>query len=403
MTTVAVPERGFTTIPPETLDVLGQTREFWSLVDAGIVTVALRPGGDATLTAGPYVGRTLCGDVLVEVVEKVPGALRALLDYASSRAFRLEALPGTRTDLGPLMALLVAAFVSEVRAYLTIGKEFAYARRRDRGPVLAGSIDVPGTALARARGMSNQIVFHRAVVTHETDTNVVVQRALREIEQIARVIEIEPADVVQARALGMYFDDFPKAQPLRRLDLAQRAERLTGKDTRHAMLSLAALLLRHESFEHKDWTGDPTPRTWFINLERLFEDALLKEINRLGFADIAAKHGATQDRSIYAPPQFERADPDIVLLQDGAVVGVGDAKYKTWVGSPSRADVYQLLVHAAAFASPVAFLVYAHDAFASQFLGHSVTGAAVHAFALDVTDLPGSVLSMLGELDAPSS
>ena len=100
---------------------------------------------------------------------------------------------------------------------------------------------------------------------------------------------------------------------------------------------------------------------------------------------------------------FSRADPDLVLLQDGGVVGVGDAKYKAWTGDPARSDLYQLLVHAASFSSPVCFLVYAYDSFASIFMGQSVTGASTHAFALDVTDLTGGVTKMLNELDSPTS
>ena len=85
------------------------------------------------------------------------------------------------------------------------------------------------------------------------------------------------------------------------------------------------------------------------------------------------------------------------------MVGVGDAKYKAWSGDPARSDLYQLLVHAASFSSPVCFLVYAHDSFRSIFMGQSVTGASTHAFALDVTDLSGGVMQMLTELDAPTS
>lgn len=256
----------------------------------------------------------------------------------------------------------------------------------------------------RARGLPHLIVFDRTVISHDTDKNVVVKRALREIEHIAAAVPIEAADIVQSRALGMYFDDSGGSWEEPRLGLAYRAEQLAASDWQHNdLLALAAILLRHESFELGAWLGDATPRSWFINLERLFEDAVLHEANRLKFAGIEARRGASFRQSIFEPPVFSRADPDLVFLQDGDVVGVGDAKYKTWTGDPARSDVYQLLVHAASFASPVCFLVYAHDSFASIFIGQSVTGASTHAFALDVTDLTDGVTKMLSELDVPTS
>ena len=128
---VQVPERGSTTITAEAMATISQSPEFWSLIDRGILSTTLLPAGAVRLDAGPFVGRCHCGDAIVEVIEKIPGALRSLLMYASGSAFRLEAITGVRTELGPLIALLVHAFLIETRAYLTAGKEFRYARRRN--------------------------------------------------------------------------------------------------------------------------------------------------------------------------------------------------------------------------------------------------------------------------------
>ena len=399
---IFVPERGNTEISAAQFERLQASSEFWVLIDRGVLGAVLRPTGAAQLTAGPYVGRAVCGDQIVEIVEKIPGALSSLLGYASGAAFRLESPPGARTEIGPLIRLLVSAFLTEARRYLSQGREFRYSRRRDCGPMVAGAIQVPATAQMRARGLRHQIVFDRTVVTHETEKNIVVSRALREVEHIASAVGIDASDVTQARALGMYFDEYQSSRARARLELGRVAEKLASAgrlDT--TLLALAALLLRHESFEHADWLGDTTPRTWFVNLERLFEDALLQQINRVNFAGLTARRGSSFGRSIYAPPEHERADPDIVLMQNSDIVGVGDAKYKNWSGSPARSDVYQLLVHGSAFGSPVCFLAYASDTYQSVFLGQSVTGAAVHVYALDVTNLEHSVAAMLDDLDSP--
>ena len=78
---------------------------------------------------------------------------------------------------------------------------------------------------------------------------------------------------------------------------------LASSDRQHSdLLALAAILLRHESFELGAWLGDSTPRSWFINLERLFEDALLHETNRLKFAGIEARK-----RSLISPKHLRAA------------------------------------------------------------------------------------------------
>ena len=223
---VQVPERGSTIITAEAMAAISQSPDFWSLIDRGIISTTLLQAGAVRLDAGPFVGRCHCGDDIVEIIEKIPGALRSLLMYASGSAFRLEAITGVRTELGPLIALLIHAFLTETRAYLTPGKEFRYARRRERGSLVGGAINVAGTARVRARGLPHLIVFDRTVISHETDKNLVLKRALREIEHIAAAVPIEATDIVQSRALGMYFDDSGGSWEQPRLGLAYRAEQL---------------------------------------------------------------------------------------------------------------------------------------------------------------------------------
>lgn len=399
---ISVPERGRSTVSASQLEALQASPAFWGLVERGIVSVTLSPGGGARLSAGPYVGRAVCGDEILEIVEKIPGALRSLLSYASGLAFRLEPVSGARTEIGPLIELLVSVFLAETRRYLTRGKEFRYSRKRHLSPTVAGAIRIPATAQVRARGMLHQIVFDRTVVTYETYKNIVVNRALREIERIAGTVGLDASVVTNARSLRMYFEDYASSIDKGRAELARTSERLALADAADTtLLSLAALLLRHESFDNTAWLGDSTPRTWFVNLEQLFEDALRQQINRARYAGLVARRGSTFGRSVYTPPDYARVDPDIVLLQSAEVVGVGDAKYKSWSETPARSDIYQLLVHGAAFSSPVCFLAYASDEYRPLVLGHSVTGAAVHAYALDITDLEAGVSAMLSDLDAP--
>ena len=401
---ILIPERGSSEISAVQLETLQTSVEFWELINHGILDITLRPGGGAQLSAGPYVGRAICGDEIIEVQEKIPGALGSLLSYASESTFRLESITGARTEIGPLIELIVSLFLTEVRRYLAIGKEFRYSQERHVSPMVAGVIRVPATAQIWARGLVHQIAFDRTVITYDTDKNVVVKRALREIEHIAEVVELDEGLVAKAHALNMYIEDYPIRLNEKRSELAHTSEKLVLSDaTDSALLSLAALLLRHESFEHTDWLGDTTPKTWFVNLEQLFEHALLRQINRVQYAGIIAREGKSRFQSIYSQSTTDPAEPDILLFQSEEIVGVGDAKYKNWSGRPERSDVYQLLVHAAAFRSPVSFLAFGSDEFRTAFLGQAITGTSVYAYALDISDLETCVNAMLSDLDAPAS
>lgn len=397
---IQIPERGSERISADRFAKLRETQEFWNLVDRNLITVRTLASGETQLNAGSFVGRAVCGDELIEIVEKVPGSLEALISYLSNDAIRIERLSGARTNIGRLMSHLVAGFLQLARAYLTKGMEFEYGHENSRGPLVLGAIRIPATVRLRARGFQHHVAFDRTVVSHETTKNVAIGRTLREIESIARLIDLDAASVAQARALRMYFDDYPVAAALSRETIASECEELLQSDSADAdLLALCALLLRHESFEPSRWTGASTPRSWFINLESLFEQALRQAIDKVDYAGLSAAKSGAPDRSIFKPPIHETATPDIVLLQEGQTVGIGDAKYKVPEHKPARSDIYQLIVHAAAFNSSVCFLAYPSDHFGSQFFGETVTGAEVHTYKLDVGDLEGSVLSMLEDLD----
>jgi hypothetical protein len=90
----------------------------------------------------------------------------------------------------------------------------------------------------------------------------------------------------------------------------------------------------------------------------------------------------------------------VVRLIDTAEVFVGDVKYKQWAGVPGASDVYQLLVHAAAFDSGKAFLVFPFEEFDARSLGDAVTGASVTTYGVDVRELDDHVEHILNDLGA---
>ena len=365
-----------------------------------------RRGASARLSSGCYVGCSrISENIAIEIHEKVHGSLPALLKFASGSDFRVEQVGSFGTDMGPLIALLAAQLVESVRRYAGRGREFAYERILHQGSLVGGRLHVTKTAGLHSRGLRHLAAFEKNVISFDLPINRTVLMALREVERIGRIIKLPSTVVAHSRALAMVFDDCRSEEVLfgSREQAALMATRLSheasDKDTAD-MLALAATVLARESFEGN---GDQTlaaPRSWFLNLEMLFERAvretIRKQIRPIG--GVVARERFT--KPIF-PPRTDQfcANPDIVVeLGDSNRTFIGDAKYKQWSSLPSASDVYQLLVHASAFSSEHAFLVFPCERFEAVDLGCSVTGIRTIAYGVNVCRLDEGVREVLEHL-----
>ena len=77
---------------------------------------------------------------------------------------------------------------------------------------------------------------------------------------------------------------------------------------------------------------------------------------------------------------------------------MGDVKYKGWSGAAVASDLYQLLIHTAAFSGTQSFLVFPNDEYRAMRLGKAVTGSDTWLFALDLRNLTKSVSLMAHDL-----
>jgi 5-methylcytosine-specific restriction endonuclease McrBC regulatory subunit McrC len=403
---IRVPERGNTDVSSTAWKELSRSPRFWSLVERRIVSVEQLPAGCVRLCGGCYVGRSSVSDeVVLELHEKVPGSLASLLRFASGADFRVEHIPGPSSDLGSLIALLVAHFVEAVRQYAARGRQFRYEQEPMKGSLVGGRLDVTRTIGLWARGLRHLAAFEKNVVSFDLPINRTVLAALREVERIGRLISL-PRDVVaRVRAMAMLFDDCRNAEVLfgTRAEAARRADALASAASDKVtadMLALAAILLSHESFEHDSTHVGTAPRSWFLNLETLFERAVRETMKAAFGSEGTVSSGRAAPLPIF-PPRSDlfSANPDLVLRRHGVSRAfVGDVKYKQWGGVPSASDVYQLLVHAAAFESKIAFLVFPFDGFDARVLGNAVTGACVKLYGLDVRELDIHIGRLLGDL-----
>jgi 5-methylcytosine-specific restriction endonuclease McrBC regulatory subunit McrC len=347
-----------------------------------------------------YVGRASIESVDIEINEKVTGALAALLNFATHEAFHIDRTEAPITPLGDLAALLVRQFLLAVRRYVSIGRDFQYSRQPAVSSLSGGRLNIVKTISLRARGFPHLIAFDREFIDRRTPTNRVALAALREIEKLAPLIRLNTDDMAMARGLSVFFEDCRDRDVVfgKRADLANLARQL-AEDHRQVrnrdLLTLANVLLSHVSFEHSVRLPGTLPRAWFLNLETLFESAVRRILAGLNSADLGL-----QARGEHRPLIFQQrkltANPDLVLTRHAAVVAIGDLKYKylaaaNWIRDVKAADLYQLLVHAAAFHAPISFLIYPDQAFEVCDLGNSVTGCRTFVFKVDVRSLPQSL------------
>lgn len=370
---VCVPERGYTDVDQSVWSALQASQDFRRLHAEGVLDVAYRPLGKVRLKGTCYVGHAVCGDVLLEFCEKVDGALTALLAFASHSAFRLSKAQAATSELGDLVVLLVSQFLDTVTTYTSSGRRFQYSTKKSAGSLVGGKLDITKSIQLRARGLGHLLAFEKNIVTFGTPINRIVLAALSEVEHLAQLIRLPERTIVKSRGLSMLFADCRDHETLyrERSYFAAMALRLAESESDELirdLMSLASVMLSHESFDSS--SGQPTglPRTWFLNLENLFETAVRNILSEL-CAEASVLRGGESPQAIFSGERREyRANPDIVISSSSLSV-IGDVKYKIFDGSATAGDVYQLLAHAEAFGASKAFLIFPGDSFFVRRLG----------------------------------
>lgn len=407
VSTVRVSERGHSSLSRDEWRSLSSEQGFWRLVQRDVIGVSFN-GNRIQLDGNCYIGRAQLGDITLEIDEKVPGAAATLLDFATYTSFRQEPLKSPATELGDLVVIIVRAFLTALRRYVSRGREAHYVAVREQGPTMAGRLDLTQTLALRARGLRHVMAFHRTVLLRNTLKNRVLYAALREVDKIASRVGLPQSDIATVRALSLMFEDCVDSEVLFR-----GRERFVGytevllADSRHVadrdLISLAGVILAHLSFEYDAPIPGRVPLTWFLNLETLFQTAVLRLLGALTRGSATVTSGRGDHRVFPAVDTEYKARPDYVVRYTNGSSVVGDAKYKEWTGAAAHHDVYQLMAHASAFQAKLAFLVYPGESFEVRDLGESASGIRVLLFVLQIADLSSSVKRVLGALDEPKS
>ena len=376
---------------------------FWELVGQKRIRVTHRGANDVSLAGAGYVGRAVVGGIAIDIAPKIPGALAPLLAHASGGAFRIDPLSSPTSAAGDLLAVLAREFVSAVEAYVERGRDWAYTTLSEAGPLGGGRLDIVRTMRLRARGAPHLLAFRRQVQTRDVPLNRVVAAALGEVEELRGLSALGDECLARARGLAWLFDDVGVSVTrfAERGQLAALAQELLAQLPRGSdsdLLALAGLLLDRQGVGPADTQERLAPRAWFLSLERLFEHAVRSTCHGVLDRSVTLVRGEQLSPRITSLFGSYTANPDLVLFRAGRARIVGDVKYKELETGPLAPDLYQLLVHAAAFTAPEALLVYPGSSFRRIDLGKSVTGCRVWVFELCLGSFDSSIRGMISAL-----
>lgn len=359
-----VRERGTTPIPRDLFDALHAHEGFADLIADGIFTLVRSKGAGTAVRAGAFVGSAqLEGLGRISVVPKVPGALKALLEWSVPSDVRMSEAPSEVGDDSPILALFVTKFVEALAGYLSRGRLRMYDTRTRRGAVPRGRLDVRRTMALEARGHVGVTAFQERYLSPDNALNRYLALSLFAAEEYC-ASGSRSADLARVRTFASLFAD-TGWRSLATLPIScsqalfEDAMALApSSDARVALQYGRALLSHLGAWPTESSLGVTLPHSFFLSLETLFEEAVR---NVLSDAVTVVK-GSSLGVSMFAErPGIYLADPDAVVTLNPARV-VLDMKYRDLSrGLPGHGELYQLHSHAKSLGATAAALVYPMD------------------------------------------
>ncbi len=402
--------------------MLERSEGFWRLVNDGYVSVR-RLGFDRyELGGNKYVGRALLDDLEIRVDEKVPGTLQALAACATGSELRILQEKALATEFELVSRYLMRQFNAAAASYVADRRKPRYVYRPAQGPMLAGVLDMPRTMHLHATGRLGYFAFRQGSVIRDAPLDRLVLAGLESLDRAASALRLDDETLYNSRwlagALAEVRDQsFLLTSQESFLAIADDIERTVDQlpdDIDLARLAVVALL--HRGFEPNMRSVGEVPRAWFVDLETLFESAVRTVLRQL-LGTVTVDRGEGFARRMFTEgSDLSRTYPDIVIHTGGAVLAVGDVKYKTMTaglgeGGESgedalagkrikggRPDLYQVLVHSASLNADNAFLIYAGDDYTCTHPGIAATGAATWTAQVRPNKLAVDLTAVVEEL-----
>jgi hypothetical protein len=407
---ISVPERGQRPLAPGEWRLLSESDAFWRLVDQGYFGVGRLSPGNYELQGKKYVGHATFDGIELRCSEKVDGTVISLVGAATGSDIHILIEDSPASEFDDVSRHLMVAFVEAASTYIATRRKARFRYRAATGPMLAGSLDMSRTILLHASGRLGIFAFDRCEAVRDEPLDRLVLAGLDELHRSGNALGLDPDLLFQARWQAGALDEVRDEEYVRTprphfLAIADEMERSSELDEDVDLARLAAIVLLHRGFG-LDPRIDLAPRTWFIDLETLFEKAVRRTLGEL-LDPIAVDKGEPFQRRLFPTgADTARTNPDLVVHDHGQVLSVGDVKYKSIAAEgkkEGRPDIYQVLVHAASLDANHAFLIYPSDqGTTSRKLGRSATGCETWIVQVRPHHLVEDLILALDELMIPA-
>jgi 5-methylcytosine-specific restriction endonuclease McrBC regulatory subunit McrC len=363
---------------------------FWRLVEQGLVSLERTRRADYGIKAGPYVGQAILGDRLLQIEEKIPGALQGLFHFSESPETRLVEAESFIDSEKVFLRSLADQFLNLVDEYLRFGRLKTYQRRTLVGGTPHGAILFPATLRLWAKGRRDLVAYQFNELSASNFPNQAIGFALHILDGMLTYSDDDQRRLDRVRTASMLFEDSRwQALIVRRREALDAGFQGLGPETLRftKLLGLARLLVLHFGVT-TTVTEERMDYSWFVNLESLFEESVRKAVTIAARSfDLVGTDWGVEYKYILTDTDRHRANPDIVLWKSGRPFAVLDAKYKSEENETSSDDLYQLLAHALAWGVDRAVLIYPSDAPGCEFLGTGPANVKTWAARLDVRNV----------------
>ena len=328
-------------------------KELRSLQSSGL-SIRVAPTGDADgeyhLTPGSIVGAVEIGDISVLIQPKI--GIPQLLSMACYAISEFKPRPEL-FDYPPEYALpdvLALALASAARQAFSRGLLHGYRVEEEALFTVRGRIMV-AEQLRRRFGIPLPVEVRYDEFTNDIRANQLVKAAVYRLGRMR--LRSRDARQQLGRISGMLENvslaEFrPNAVP--EIDFDRLNEHYRG------VVSLSQLILRQGAFESR--RGEVRAAGFLMDMNVVFQEFVTVAMREA----LGVSANAFKERAIPSLDEGEKVSlrPDLVWLEGGRFVFVGDAKYKNVSGERvPNADVYQLLAYTTALDLPSGLLIYA--------------------------------------------
>ena len=367
-------------------------KELRSLQSSGL-SIRVAPTGDADgeyhLTPGSTVGAVEIGDISVLIQPKIGiPQLLSMACYAISK-FKPQPELFDYPQEHALPDVMALALASAARQAFSRGLLHGYRVEEEALFTVRGRIMV-AEQLRRRFGIPLPVEVRYDEFTNDVLANQLVKAAVNRLGRMR--LRSRDARQQLGRIAGMLENvslaEFrPNAVP--EIDFDRLNEHYRG------VVSLSQLILRQGAFESS--RGDVRASGFLMDMNVVFQEFVTVAMREA----LGVSANAFKERAIPSLDEGEKVSlrPDLVWLEGGKYVFVGDAKYKNVSGERvPNADVYQLLAYTTALDLPSGLLIYAKGEADTATYEVRHAGKRLGVAALDLSGTLDDVLARVEEL-----